>query len=96
MCDLRGRTFGDAVVVLDEMQNASPEQLKTSLTRAGDNCTMIVTLDPMQCDLPPGSPTAADDLERFEDQEGIAVFRFGIGDVVRSEVCKRVLRAYEA
>jgi phosphate starvation-inducible PhoH-like protein len=49
---MRGRTFENAVVILDEAQNVTPSQMKMFLTRMGENVTVIVNGDVTQCDLP--------------------------------------------
>lgn len=48
---IRGRTFSNAYIIADEMQNASIHEVKSLLTRIGDNCKIIFTGDPSQCDL---------------------------------------------
>lgn len=96
MTYIRGRTINDAVMILDEMQNASPAQMKMCLTRAGENCKVVVTLDPSQCDLPDDAPSAAEDLARFYNREGIAIVEFEMKDVVRSKLARTVLAAYAA
>lgn len=95
---LRGRSFDDCVLILDEMQNATPFQLKTAVTRAGENTTVIVTMDPSQCDLPDEANSAYHDLERFKLpilRKHCEVVEFGIDDVERSELVKALLWAYE-
>jgi phosphate starvation-inducible PhoH-like protein len=93
---VRGRTFNDAVVIFDEMQNATPEQLKMCLTRAGENCKMLITADRSQCDLPRDQASAVDDFEIFRDRPGIAFVEFENRDVVRSKLVKTVLAAYSS
>jgi phosphate starvation-inducible protein PhoH len=51
---MRGRTFENAVVILDEAQNVTAAQMKMFLTRLGENVTVIVNGDITQCDLPSG------------------------------------------
>ena len=94
---MRGRTLADAFVILDEAQNATPAQMKMFLTRFGERSRMVVCGDPNQSDLP-GGPAAsglADAVSRLEGVEGIAIARFGAGDVVRHPLVGRVVRAYE-
>lgn len=91
---LRGRTFNDCDLIGDEMQNATSSQLKTFLTRGGENCHMIVTMDPNQCDLPDRGASCSRDLHRFVDKPDIAIIDFGIQDVVRSQIVKTVLKCY--
>lgn len=97
MTYLRGRSFDRTVLILDEMQNATPAQLKTALTRAGEGTKVLVTMDPAQCDLPAGTPSAADDLDRFRSRAMASVCAFAefeVEDVVRSHLVKAVLTAY--
>lgn len=95
MTYLRGRTFEDAVLILDEMQNATVDQLRLGLTRAGKNCRVIVTGDPTQIDLPDRSKSALCDVDRFRGLPSIGFCDFQINDIERSEIVKTVLRAYE-
>lgn len=94
---MRGRNFYNCVVILDEMQNATPQQMKLVLTRLGSNCKAIVTMDPSQCDLPDKVFSASDpeELERFEGIEKIKIFDFSDDDIVRSEIVKLVVKAYD-
>lgn len=91
---LRGRTFNDCDLIGDEMQNATSAQLKTFLTRGGENCKMYVTMDPKQCDLPDRGASCSQDLARFVDRPDIAIVDFGLQDVVRSQIVKTVLKCY--
>lgn len=91
---LRGETYHDAVCIYDEMQNATPEQLKTALTRAGENTTMIVTADPGQIDLPNPDMSAIHDIGMFVGHKGIAVIEFDTVDVIRSEIVKTIIGIY--
>lgn len=92
---MRGRTFENAVVLLDEAQNVTAAQMKMFLTRIGENCTVIVNGDVTQCDLPPGVQSGLSDvLTRFTDDDLVGVVRFGVDDSVRSLLCQRALRAY--
>ena len=73
---MRGRTLGDAFVILDEAQNATPEQLKMFLTRLGANAKMVVTGDDTQIDLPRGMRSGILDVERlFADIDDIGIVR---------------------
>ncbi|HMO68746.1 MAG TPA: PhoH family protein, partial [Novosphingobium sp.] len=94
---MRGRTLGDAFVILDEAQNTSPSQMKMFLTRFGPNSRMVICGDPKQVDIPGGPAMSglADAVTRLEGVEGIAVVRFGRGDVVRHPVVGRIVEAYE-
>jgi phosphate starvation-inducible PhoH-like protein len=94
---MRGRTLADAFVILDEAQNTTPAQMKMFLTRFGQNSRMVVCGDPKQVDIPGGDSHSglADAVNRLEDVEGIAVIRFGVGDVVRHPIVGRIVEAYE-
>lgn len=92
---MRGRTFENAMVILDEAQNVTVAQMKMFLTRQGENVTVIVNGDITQCDLPPGEPSGLSDaLERFAEDEMVGVVRFTRDDCVRSALCQRALQAY--
>ncbi|MEM8074328.1 phosphate starvation-inducible protein PhoH [Morganella morganii subsp. sibonii] len=92
---MRGRTFENAVVILDEAQNVTVTQMKMFLTRIGENVTVIVNGDVSQCDLPGNVPSGlADALRRFRDDEMVSVVSFTQDDCVRSSLCLRALQAY--
>ena len=92
---MRGRTFENAVVILDEAQNVTAAQMKMFLTRLGENVTVIVNGDITQCDLPSGVKSGLSDaMSRFEEDEMIGVVRFTKEDCVRSTLCQRTLQAY--
>ncbi len=92
---MRGRTFENAVVILDEAQNVTAAQMKMFLTRLGENVTVIVNGDITQCDLPRGVQSGLSDaLARFEEDEMVGIVRFTSDDCVRSALCQRTLHAY--
>jgi phosphate starvation-inducible PhoH-like protein len=93
---MRGRTLGDAFIILDEAQNTTPMQMKMCLTRFGQNSRMVVCGDPRQIDLPDiGKSGLADAVGRLEGVEGIATIRFSAADVVRHPIVGRIVDAYE-
>ena len=93
---MRGRTLGDAFIILDEAQNTTPMQMKMFLTRFGQNSRMVVCGDPRQIDLPDiGKSGLADAVGRLEGIEGIATIRFNAADVVRHPIVGRIVDAYE-
>jgi phosphate starvation-inducible PhoH-like protein len=94
---MRGRTLGNAVIILDEAQNTTPMQMKMFLTRLGENSRMIVTGDPSQIDLPPGQASGLIEAIRLLDGvAGIAQVRFTSADVVRHPLVARIVEAYDA
>lgn len=90
---MRGATFNDAVVILDESQNTSPAEMKMFLTRIGRNCTVIVDGDPDQCDLN-GPSGLVDAIQRLHSVPGVRVIEFTEDDIVRSGIVKDILRSY--
>ncbi len=93
---MRGRTLAASFIILDEAQNTSPAQMKMFLTRFGEGSRMVVCGDPNQTDLPAGQTSGLNDgVAKLEGVEGIAMVRFGIGDVVRHPVVGRIVEAYE-
>jgi len=94
---MRGRTLTNAVVLLDEAQNATSMQMKMFLTRLGEGSRMIITGDPSQIDLPPGQRSGlVEAVKLLKDVEGVGYARFEEGDVVRHELVRRIVTAYES
>jgi phosphate starvation-inducible PhoH-like protein len=94
---MRGRSLSNCVVILDEAQNATKEQMKMFLTRLGENAKAIVTGDVTQIDLPrKGESGLVHALQLLSRVEGIVVSRLDSRDVVRSALVRRVIEAYES
>ncbi len=94
---MRGRTLARAAVILDEAQNATPEQMKMFLTRLGEGAHMAVTGDPSQTDLPAGQTSGlADALAVLHGVEGVGETHFTAADVVRHPLVARIINAYDA
>jgi phosphate starvation-inducible protein PhoH and related proteins len=92
---MRGRTLANAFVILDEGQNTTPTQMKMFLTRLGENSRMVVTGDPSQDDLPPGTRSGlVDAVRRLDQTEEVAVIRFTEKDIVRHPLVEAILKAY--
>ncbi|MEM8772200.1 MAG: PhoH family protein [Pseudomonadota bacterium] len=93
---MRGRTLARSAVILDEAQNATPEQMKMFLTRLGEGAHMAITGDPSQTDLPDGQPSGlADALAVLSGVDGVAEARFTAVDVVRHPLVARIINAYD-
>lgn len=93
---MRGRTLNDAFIILDEAQNATPEQMKMFLTRLGANSRCVVTGDISQTDLPKDKKSGLSEaIEVLRGVSGIAVTELTAQDVVRHELVQRIVRAYE-
>jgi phosphate starvation-inducible protein PhoH and related proteins len=92
---MRGRTLANAFVILDEGQNTTPAQMKMFLTRLGENSRMVVTGDPSQDDLPPGTRSGlVDAVRRLDQTREVAVIRFTEQDIVRHPLVEVILKAY--
>lgn len=93
---MRGRTLNNAVVILDEAQNATREQIKMFLTRMGENSKIFVTGDPSQIDLPKKSSSglmhSISILYKIDD---IGFMELTADDVVRNPLVKKIVKAYE-
>ena len=93
---MRGRTLNDAVIILDEGQNATVPQMKMFLTRMGQNARIVVTGDTSQVDLPQGTVSGlADAVERLRDVPGIGVTTLDRSDIVRHPLVQAIVNAYE-
>lgn len=93
---MRGRTLNDAVIVLDEAQNTTTQQIKMFLTRLGMNAKMIVTGDASQVDLPRSTSSGLiQALRILKDVPGIGKVEFGKKDIVRHALVQRIVEAYE-
>ncbi len=93
---MRGRTLNDAVIVLDEAQNTTTQQIKMFLTRLGMNAKMIVTGDATQIDLPRSTSSGLIQALRILDGvEGIGRVDFGRKDIVRHALVQRIVDAYD-
>ncbi len=93
---MRGRTLGNAVVVLDEAQNTTIPQIKMFMTRLGLQGKMIITGDLTQVDLPSTQRSGLRDaIEVLEDTKGVSIIHFNRSDVVRHPLVERIIAAYE-
>lgn len=94
---MRGRTLSDAVVILDEAQNTTPQQIRMFLTRMGWNTKMIITGDMTQIDLPREQRSGLREaLGILQGLEGIGVVHLGGKDIVRHKLVTRIVNAYDA
>jgi phosphate starvation-inducible protein PhoH and related proteins len=93
---MRGRTLTRAIVLLDEAQNTTTMQMKMFLTRLGEGSRMIVTGDPSQIDLPPGQKSGlVEAVSILDGVEGVGRIQFKHQDVVRHDLVRRIVQAYE-
>lgn len=94
---MRGRTLSDAVVILDEAQNTTPQQIRMFLTRMGWSTKMIITGDMTQIDLPKAQKSGLKEaLNILGKVEGISVVNLSQKDIVRHKLVTRIVDAYDS
>ena len=93
---MRGRTFKDSIVIADEMQNATPSQMKMLLTRLGQGSQMVITGDLQQADRPSnnGLLEFLNLYNDFQDHRYVDVCHFTLGDIERHEAVREILEIY--
>ena len=90
---MRGSTFDNSIVLVDEVQNMTKTEFKMLLSRIGKNCKIILSGDDNQLDI---KDSGLDDaLYRLQGISGIEVVRFLEHDIVRSNMCKQIILAYK-
>jgi phosphate starvation-inducible PhoH-like protein len=93
---MRGRTLNESYIILDEAQNTTIPQMKMFLTRMGFGSKMVITGDVTQIDLPnPKQSGLTDAIKILKDIEQIAFCNFDAQDVVRHQLVKNIVRAYD-
>lgn len=94
---MRGRTLNDAIVILDEAQNTTPQQIKMFLTRMGNNTKMVITGDLTQVDLPHNQGSGLTQaIQILKDVKGISFITLDKKDIVRHKLVTRIVNAYES
>ena len=93
---MRGRTLHNAVVILDEAQNTTKEQMKMFLTRMGEGSKLIITGDPSQSDIRGRSESGlVHAVSLIRTIEGIGIVEFSADEVVRHTLVQKIINAYE-
>ena len=92
---MRGRTFKHCIIIADEMQNATPNQMKMLLTRIGEGCQIVVTGDMEQHDRGYEDNGLKDFISRYTGQAGITVCKFGKKDIERHPLIDTILGIYD-
>jgi phosphate starvation-inducible PhoH-like protein len=92
---LRGRTLNGSFIILDEAQNATPEQMKMFLTRIGFGSKVVVTADVTQIDLPTGRSGIIGLEKVLTGIEGLEFVHLDNRDVVRHRIVQDIVNAYE-
>ncbi|MCH8554715.1 MAG: PhoH family protein [Schleiferiaceae bacterium] len=94
---MRGRTLDNAFVILDEAQNTTKAQMKMFLTRMGQSAKFIITGDKTQIDLPRNQASGLHTATRIlKDIEGIAFVKLDDKDVIRHQIVKDIIKAYDS
>ena len=91
---MRGSTLSNKFVILDEAQNATPEQIKMFVTRIGEHSKYIITGDLEQSDIKKHSSGLEDAIKRFAGVHGVGLASFKEKDVVRHSLVRRLLKRY--
>ena len=93
---MRGRTLNNSVIILDEAQNTTKEQMKMFLTRMGENSKVFITGDATQIDLPRKVPSGLlHSVSLLEGIDEISINRLTAEDVVRNPLVRKIVKAYE-
>ena len=95
MAYMRGITLANKFVILDEAQNATPEQIKMFVTRLGEGSRYIITGDLAQSDIKRGMSGLEDAIKRFAGVHGVGLASFKEKDIVRHSLVRRLLRRYK-
>jgi len=95
MAYMRGITLSDKFVILDEAQNATPEQIKMFVTRLGEGSKYIITGDLAQSDIKRGMSGLEDAVKRFAGVHGVGLASFKEKDIVRHSLVRRLLKRYK-
>tara|TARA_B100000900_G_scaffold349075_1_gene315081 strand:- start:306 stop:788 length:483 start_codon:yes stop_codon:yes gene_type:complete len=94
MAYMRGITLSNKFVILDEAQNATPEQIKMFVTRLGEGSKYIITGDLAQSDIKQGKSGLEDAIKRFAGVHGVGLASFKEKDIVRHSLVRRLLKRY--
>jgi len=95
MAYMRGITLANKFVILDEAQNATPEQIKMFVTRLGEGSQYIITGDLAQSDIKQGKSGLEDAIKRFAGVHGVGLASFKEKDIVRHSLVRRLLKRYK-
>lgn len=92
---MRGRSFENAFIILDEAQNTTVAEIKMFLTRIGQNCKVVVNGDIKQSDINGQSGLSKIIHLAKKNKLPISIIEFGVEDIVRSDICKDWIIAFE-
>jgi len=92
---MRGDTFDDALMILDEAQNATFKQLMLFVTRMGRDSKVVVTGDVSQHDISLSQVSLPDFIELIKDVRGVGTHIFTDNDIVRAKILQEVVKRYD-
>lgn len=88
---MRGSSFKNSIIILDEASNCSYSELKMALTRIGENCRMVISADYTQSDLDGGAIDLLEIVNKIKNLAEVSIIKFTKEDTVRSGVVKHLL-----
>jgi phosphate starvation-inducible PhoH-like protein len=91
---MRGRSWKEAFILFDEAQNATPAEMKTFLTRIGEDCSVVINGDVSQCDLRETSGLRTVIHLIKSKMLPVPIIEFSMDDIVRSGICEMWVRAF--
>jgi len=92
---MRGDTFDDSLMILDEAQNATFKQLMLFVTRMGRDSKVIVTGDVSQADIAASRVSLPDFINLIENVNGVGTHIFGEKDIVRAKILQDIVNKYD-
>lgn len=92
---MRGRSFDNAFIILDEAQNTTTDEIKMFLTRIGEDCKVVINGDIRQSDIKGQSGLSKIIHLAKKNSMPVPIVEFGIDDIVRSDICKQWIVAFE-
>ena len=93
---IRGRSIDNAIIIVDEAQNISLKNMRSTLTRIGENSKMIITGDSKQIDIKNKRLSSLDTVvHMFSNRNGIGTMNFLISDIVRSPIVRMIEEVFD-
>ena len=94
---MRGMNIDNTILIFEEAQNSSPNQMKLLLTRIGFNSKFFISGDVEQTDRYKDKKQSGlyDAIRKFNDVNDVGVFEFGDGDIVRNPLISKILKKYD-
>lgn len=93
---IRGRSIDNAIIIVDEAQNITQKNMRSTMTRIGTDTKMIITGDTKQIDMKNSKMSSLDLVVRlFENKEDIGTMHFGVSDIVRDPIVKIIEETFD-